>query len=34
MAGFKGWLQADAFAGYNRLYEPDRLPGSISDVPC
>ena len=34
LAGFTGWLQADAFAGYNRLYEPDRLPGPISDVLC
>ena len=34
LAGFTGWLQADAFAGYNRLYEPDRLPGPIRDVLC
>lgn len=34
LAGFTGWLQADAFAGYNRLYEPDRQPGPISDVLC
>lgn len=34
LAGFTGWLQADAFAGYNRLYEPDRRPGPIRDVLC
>lgn len=34
LAGFTGWLQADAFAGYNRLYEPDRQPGPITDVLC
>nr|WP_282189685.1 IS66 family transposase [Azospirillum brasilense] len=34
LAGFTGWLQADAFAGYNRLYEPDRRPGPISEVLC
>ncbi|PNQ95186.1 IS66 family transposase (plasmid) [Azospirillum argentinense] len=34
LAGFTGWLQADAFAGYNRLYEPDRQPGPIRDVLC
>ena len=34
LAGFKGWLQADAFAGYNRLYEADRKPGPISAALC
>ena len=34
MAGFTGWLQADAFAGYNRLYEPDRRPGPIHAALC
>ena len=34
LAGFTGWLQADAFAGYNRLYEPGRRPGPISEVLC
>ncbi|UKJ76816.1 IS66 family transposase [Azospirillum brasilense] len=34
LAGFTGWLQADAFAGYNRLYEPGRRPGPIGDVLC
>ena len=28
------WLQADAFAGYNRLYEPDRRPGPIHAALC
>ncbi|CAO3381879.1 IS66 family transposase [Azospirillum argentinense] len=34
LAGFSGWLQADAFAGYNRLYEPDRQPGPIHAALC
>ncbi|NUB05173.1 IS66 family transposase [Azospirillum sp. Vi22] len=34
LAGFTGWLQADAFAGYNRLYEPDRQPGPIHAALC
>jgi transposase len=33
---FKGnaILQADAFAGYNHLYEPERLPGPLIEVAC
>lgn len=27
-------LQADAFAGYNHLYEPTRLPGPLIEVAC
>jgi transposase len=27
---FSGILQADAYAGYNRLYEPDRSPGPVT----
>ena len=27
LAGYAGILQADAFSGYNKLYEPDRQPG-------
>ncbi len=34
LAGFAGWLQADAFAGYNRLYEADREPGPIGAALC
>lgn len=34
LAGFTGWLQADAFAGYNRLYEPNRQPGPIHAALC
>ncbi|WP_284198719.1 IS66 family transposase, partial [Azospirillum oryzae] len=34
LAGFTGWLQADAFAGYNRLYDPDRQPGPIHAALC
>jgi transposase len=31
---FAGVLQADAFAGYNRLYAADRKPGPITDASC
>jgi transposase len=34
LSGFAGVLQADAFAGYNRLYEADRHPGPIVDAMC
>src|ERR671929_10647 len=31
---FAGILQADAFAGYNRLYEANRKPGPIIEAAC
>jgi transposase len=31
---FTGILQADAYAGYNRLYLPDRMPGPIVEALC
>lgn len=34
LAGFTGWLQADAFAGYNRLYEAGRKPRPIGAALC
>lgn len=34
LKGFAGILQADAYAGYNRLYAPDRQPGPIADALC
>ena len=34
LGGFAGILQADAFAGYNRLYRADRQPGRITDASC
>jgi transposase len=34
LRGFAGVLQADAFAGYNRLYAADRRPGPIVDAMC
>ena len=34
LAGFAGLLQADAYAGFNRLYEPDRRPGPIREAAC
>jgi transposase len=34
LAGFAGILQADAYAGFHRLYEPDRQPGPILEAAC
>jgi transposase len=34
LAGYAGPMQSDAFAGYNRLYEPNRKPGPILEVGC
>jgi transposase len=34
LSRFAGVLQADAFAGYNRLYEADRQPGPIVEALC
>ncbi len=31
---FAGFLQADAYAGFERLYAPDRQPGLITPVAC
>ena len=31
---YAGILQADAFSGYNKLYEPDRTPGPINEAAC
>jgi transposase len=31
---FSGILQADAYAGYNRLYLPDRKPGPVTEALC
>jgi transposase len=31
---FTGILQADAYAGYNRLYLPDRQPGPVTEALC
>jgi transposase len=32
--GYAGILQADAYAGFNRLYAPDRSPGPITEAAC
>ena len=32
--GYVGILQADAYAGFNRLYAPDRRPGPITEAAC
>jgi transposase len=34
LATFTGILQADAYAGFNRLYAPDRKPGPILEAAC
>jgi len=34
LAGYAGILQADAYGGYNKLYEVDRKPGPITEAPC
>jgi transposase len=34
LAGFAGILQADAYSGFNRLYETDRRPGPITEAAC
>jgi transposase len=34
LAGYAGILQADAYAGYNVLYEPGRRPGPITEAAC
>lgn len=34
LAGFAGLLQADAYGGYNRLYDEDRKPGPVTSALC
>jgi len=34
LAGYSGILQADAYAGFNTLYKPDREPGPITEAGC
>jgi transposase len=34
LAEYAGILQADAYAGYNALYEADRQPGPITEAAC
>jgi len=34
LAGFTGILQADAYSGYNELYDPSRRPGPITAALC
>jgi hypothetical protein len=34
LAGYSGILQADAYAGFNALYQPDREVGSIAEAAC
>lgn len=34
LADYAGILQADAFAGYNKLYEADRKPGPLTEAAC
>jgi transposase len=34
LADYSGVLQADAFGGYTKLYEPQRSPGQIQEAAC
>lgn len=34
LAGYAGLMQADAYAGFNRLYEASRKPGPIVEAMC
>jgi transposase len=34
LAGYSGILQADAYGGYGKLYEPGRKPGPILEAAC
>ena len=34
LAGYAGIFQADAYAGYNKLYEADRQPGPLVEAAC
>jgi transposase len=34
LVGYTGILQADAYAGFNDLYEPGRKPGPITEAVC
>ena len=34
LAGFSGIMQADAFSGFNRLYDPAREGGTITEAAC
>ena len=34
LAGYAGILQADAYAGFNELYDPARKPGPITEAAC
>ena len=34
LAGYCGILQADAYAGFNTVYRPERMPGPIIEAAC
>ncbi|SEM42705.1 Transposase, partial [Roseovarius azorensis] len=34
LKGWQGVLQADAYAGYNQLYDPKRVPGPVASALC
>jgi len=34
LAGYAGLMQADAYAGFNRLYEANRKPGLVVEAAC
>jgi transposase len=34
LASYSGLLQADAYGGYGKLYDPNRMPGTILEAAC
>jgi transposase len=34
LANYAGIFQADAYSGYNKLFEPDRQPAPILEATC
>ena len=34
LSSYAGLMQADAYAGFNKLYAPDRKPGAIIEAAC
>lgn len=34
LRGYSGYLQADAYAGYNKLYDPERKPAPVIPIGC
>src|SRR4029077_14538955 len=34
LSGYAGLMQADAYAGFNRLYDANRMPGPMIEAAC